>query len=50
MMDEKGIEEVGEDERIHQKFVWDMENFPWRVMGGMKKGVRTWYVILMEDG
>jgi len=27
-----------------------MENFPWRVMGGMKKGVRTWYVILMEDG
>jgi len=27
-----------------------MENSPWRVMGGMKKGVSIWYVTLMEDG
>ncbi len=40
-MGRRGIEEVGEDEGIHQKLVWAMENFPWRVMGGMKKGVHT---------
>jgi len=27
-----------------------MENSPWRAMGRMKKGVCTWYVILIEDG
>jgi hypothetical protein len=46
----RGIEEVGGDERIHYRFMWDMENFPWRGMGWMKKDVHTWYVILMEDG
>jgi hypothetical protein len=40
---------VGNDERIH-KSVWDMENYPWRMMGGMDKYICTWYVILMEDG
>jgi hypothetical protein len=31
--------------------VWDMENFSLlTMMGGMGKGVRIWYVILMEDG
>jgi hypothetical protein len=31
--------------------VWDMENSSiLRMMGGMEKDVRTWYVILMEDG
>jgi len=32
----KGIKEMREDEGIHYKFVWDMENSLWRVMGGMK--------------
>jgi hypothetical protein len=45
----RGIEEVGDDEGIHKRVVWDMENFLWRVMGGMEKYVCTWYVILMED-
>jgi hypothetical protein len=29
--------------------MWDMKNSPWKMMGGMEKDVRTWYVILMED-
>jgi hypothetical protein len=36
-----GIEEVGEDEGIHQEFVWAMKKISWRVMGGMKKGLHT---------
>jgi hypothetical protein len=36
--------------RGYYKVVWDMENFPWKVMGGMEKDVYTWHVILMEDG
>jgi hypothetical protein len=32
-------------------FVWDMENSSLlKMMRGMEKYVRTWYVILMEDG
>jgi hypothetical protein len=46
----RGIEEMGEDEGIHKKVMWDMENSLWRVVGGMEKDVCTWYVILMEDG
>jgi hypothetical protein len=30
--------------------VWDMENFPWKMVGGMEKDVYTWYVILMDEG
>jgi hypothetical protein len=41
---------MGEDEGIHKKVMWDMENSLWRVVGGMEKDVCTWYVILMEDG
>jgi len=45
----RGVEEVGEDEGIHKRVVWDMANSLWRMMGGMEKDVRTWKVILMED-
>jgi len=27
-----------------------MENFPWKMMGGMEKDVRIWYVMLKENG
>jgi hypothetical protein len=46
----RGIEEMGKDEGIHKRLVWDMENYLWKVMGGMEKNVCIWYVILMEDG
>jgi hypothetical protein len=46
----RGIEEVGEDEGIHKRVVWDMENSLWKMMGRMEKYVHTWYVILIEDG
>jgi len=41
---------MGKDEGIHKRLVWDMENYLWKVMGGMEKNVCIWYVILMEDG